>query len=278
LDGHHILIEWIPFRSDGSLDVETGIKLIDDQTAALLLQYPNFFGIIDDIKEIASHAKTCGTLSIICANPLAYALYASAAELGADIAVGDAQPFGLPLQYGGPYIGYIACKQPLVRQLPGRIVGETVDAKNRRGFVLTLQAREQQIRREKATSNICTNQSLAALASLIAILWYGKEGIRKLSLTNYQRASYLRSELAKIPGVTVGNAPIFNEFVAVFPKSIDKVVSHFRRCGIEPGLSLERYYPEKNGSLLIAVTETKSKQMLDNYVNISKKLINEHGV
>ena len=122
-------------------------------------------------------AKEAGALTIACANPLVYGLYADAAEIGADIAVGDTQPFGLPLNFGGPFAGYIACRQDLVRQMPGRIAGGTKDTQGRRGFVLTLQAREQRIRREKATSNICTNQALAALASLVAILWYGKEGV-----------------------------------------------------------------------------------------------------
>src|SRR5262249_49495670 len=147
------------------------------------------------------------------------------------IAVGDTQPFGLPLQFGGPYVGYMACRQELVRQLPGRIVGETVDSKGRRGFVLTLQAREQHIRREKATSNICSNQNLAALASLTTMLWYGPEGIRRLALTNFQRASYLRRQLR-----THEQSPILNEFVVQFSSPIAEVQSYFRKAMIEPGI------------------------------------------
>lgn len=249
-----------PFLEDGSLDLPATLNLIDESTAALLLQYPNFFGVIDPLKALSEKAKQCGALTIICANPLVYGLYASARELGADIAVGDCQPFGLPLEYGGPYAGYIACRLELVRQMPGRIVGQTVDTEGRRGFVLTLQAREQHIRREKATSNICTNQALAALASLIAILWYGKEGVRKLALTNYQRAAYLKERLG-----SASQAPFFNEFVIPMDQALQE---KFRAHGIEPGLNLGRYFPEWENRMLIAVTETKSKQQLDRFAEV----------
>ncbi len=273
LSSHAIAIDWIPYSADGRLDKEAAIKLIDDQTAAVLLQYPNFFGVIDDIVSVTAKAKACGALAIVSANPLVYGLYASAAELGADIAIGDAQPLGLPLQFGGPYVGYMACRAEFVRQLPGRIVGETVDTLGRRGFVLTLQAREQHIRREKATSNICTNQALAALASLVAMLWYGKEGLRKLALTNYQRTAYLKQKLAAIPGVKVmGQAPFFNEFAVSFGRPIDEVYAHFRRHHIEPGLDLGGFFPELAGYFLVAVTETKSRAQLERYVGAAKTL------
>jgi glycine dehydrogenase subunit 1 len=139
LSSHGTQIDWIPFDDEGLLDQKAAASMISDQTAAVLLQYPNFFGVIDDIMHITSLAKSNDALSILCANPLVYGLYTSAGELGADIAVGDTQPFGLPLQFGGPYVGYIACRQELVRQLPGRIVGETEDVQGKRGFVLTLQ-------------------------------------------------------------------------------------------------------------------------------------------
>lgn len=255
-------IEWLPVE-----EME-----VDEETAAVLIQSPNFFGVLEPVKKIFDQAKQKGALTIVCANPLAYGIYATAAELGADIAVGDCQPFGIPMQFGGPYAGYMACRQELVRQLPGRIVGETIDTNGERGFVLTLQAREQHIRREKATSNICTNQALAALASLVAILWYGKEGIPKLALTNFQRASYLRDQLRGIPGINVSNIPIFNEFVAVFDRPIEDVQKHFRSYGIEPGIALGRYFPTLASSLLVAVTETKNHSQLDAYVAVAKKL------
>jgi glycine dehydrogenase subunit 1 len=268
---HDCQVEWIPFY-EGQLSFEDFTKQLDDQTAAVLVQSPNFFGSLESVQEIAQKAKQAGALTILCANPLTYGIYASAAECGADIAVGDCQPFGLPLQFGGPYVGYMACRQELVRQLPGRLVGETKDTNGRRGFVLTLQAREQHIRREKATSNICTNQALAALASLVAILWYGKEGVRELALTNYQRAAYLRQQLAKISGLEVKEKiPIFNEFVVQFKRPLADIQAHFRAQGVEPGLDLGRYYPSLSQQLLVAVTETKTQAQLDRYAAIAKE-------
>jgi len=273
LSTHDVDVQWIPFEEDGSCSPAAISSLIDNQTVAVLLQYPNFFGVLDDIKSIAAKAKAYGALTIISANPLVYGLYASAAEIGADIAIGDVQPFGLPLHFGGPYVGYIACRQEFVRQMPGRIVGETVDSEGKRGFVLTLQAREQHIRREKATSNICTNQALAALASLVAILWYGKKGIKQLALTNYQRASYLKQQLCSLPGIKVmGQNPMFNEFAVSFPVPIQDVYTYFRSQGVEPGIDLGQFYPELTGYLLIAVTETKSLEQLEHYVKIAKSL------
>lgn len=273
LCSHGTAIEIIPFLPNGQLDQEKLAQLIDGDTAAILVQYPNFLGGIDDIKSIAAKAKSFDVLTIVCANPLVYGLYSSAAELGADIAVGDCQPLGIPLQFGGPYVGYISCRQELVRQLPGRIVGETVDTKGKRGFVLTLQAREQHIRREKATSNICTNQALAALASVISIFWYGKQGIRKLALTNFQRTAYLQERLKTIRGISIfGNTPHFNEFAVCFNHSCAEVQKHFRKNGIEPGFDLGKYYPELTNHFLVAVTETKNQEQLDRYLQVAKEL------
>jgi len=263
----------IPFLEDGSLDMKFIKENTDDNTAAVLVQYPNFFGGIDDVKSVGTIAKSKGALLVVCANPLVYGLYASAGELGADIAVGDSQPFGLPLQYGGPYVGYLACKSELVRQMPGRLVGETVDTEGKRGFVLTLQTREQHIRREKATSNICTNQALAALASLVSILWYGKEGVAKLALTNYQRANYLREQLIPYTEKTpFANSTIFNEFVIKCKKPTAEVLAHFRKNGIEAGIDLSVYFPSLKKCILACVTETKSKDQLERYVEVMKKL------
>lgn len=273
VSSHGTRIDFIPFLSDGRLDMAEAEKLIDDNTAAVLVQYPNFFGVIDDIAAISAKAKSVEALTILCANPLVYGLYADAHALGADIAVGDAQPLGLHLNFGGPYVGYIACTQELIRQLPGRIVGETVDTKGKRGFVLTLQAREQHIRREKATSNVCTNQALASLAVLVTILWYGKEGIPKLALTNYQRAAYLKEHLEAIPYVkTLGKALFFNEFAVSFGVTVEQVQHHFRSQGIEPGVDLGRFFPELAGYLLVAVTEAKSKVQLDAYIRAAKTI------
>lgn len=271
--GHDCTIEAVSFNDSFQTPCETFSELIDEETAAILIQSPNFFGTLENVKEISIAAKKAGALTILCANPLSYGIYASASEAGADIAVGDCQPFGHSLQFGGPYVGYMACRKEFVRQLPGRIVGETVDTKNRRGFVLTLQGREQHIRREKATSNICTNQSLAALASLVSLLWYGKEGVPALALTNFQRTSYLRDRLSRISTIKVNRSlPIFNEFAVDFNQPVAKVQAHFRKENIEPGLALGRYFPFLSTSFLICVTETKSLKQLDRYVKIAEGL------
>jgi glycine dehydrogenase subunit 1 len=257
----------------GRLDMAELDLALSDQTAAVLIQSPNFYGTVEDVAAIRAKAQEFGALTVLCANPLAYGLYHSAGELGVDIAVGDTQPFGLPLAFGGPYCGYIACRQALVRQMPGRIVGETEDLDGKRGFVLTLQAREQHIRRDKATSNICSNQSLASLASLLTILWYGKEGVKDLARTNFQRASYLRHHLAEMGCKVDESLPIFNEFVLHLNKPWEAVRDAFRAKGIEPGLSLAPYGEEGRSALLVTVTEVKSKAQLDHYLAVAKEVL-----
>lgn len=256
--------------SDGSLVQEDLEKKLQEPASALLLASPNFFGVVEEVKQITEKAHRSGSLVIACGNPLAYGLFASPAESGVDIAVGDTQPLGIPLQFGGPYAGYIACKQSLIRQMPGRIVGETVDGSGKRGFVLTLQAREQHIRREKATSNICTNQALCALATLITVLWYGPRGYRELALTNFQRCSYLKQLLGTLPGFSVENSTTFNEFVLRTPKPVDEVKEVFYLQQIDPGLALNRYDPQLTHHLLVNVTETKTKEQLDRFVQVAK--------
>lgn len=274
LASHEFEVVTIPMAEEGAIDNEFLSAHLDASTAALLIQSPNFLGIVEDSKKAFSACKKHGALSIQCANPLSYGLFASAAENEADIAVGDCQPLGLSLSFGGPYAGYIACKQELLRQMPGRIVGETVDAAGQRGFVLTLQAREQHIRREKATSNICTNQALAALAVLVAVLWYGKDGLKKLALTNYQRSAYFRDHLSAVKGVRAFSAaPCFNEFVVSFDKPLAEVIPQFRKAGIEPGINLAAYYEELSNHLLISATETKSKEQLDHYIQTARDIM-----
>lgn len=276
---HDYIIEWIPFNASQIAEVTQIEKLIEksgDNIAAILMQSPNFFGVLESMKEISSLARQKRIVTILCSDLMAYGLLNSAQELDIDIAVGDCQSFGIPMQFGGPYAGYISCRQEFIRQLPGRLVGETVDSQNKRGFVLTLQAREQHIRREKATSNICTNQGLNTLASLIAMLWYGKKGIPALALTNYQRASYLKKNLFNLPNLQANSKrdnTTFNEFVVEFNKPIEEVQKHFRLNGIEPGIHLGQYFPSLNSHLLIAVTETKSKDQLDRYIEVAKKIV-----
>lgn len=200
----------IPYTSQGKIDFSIFRSLLNADTASVCVQSPNFFGIVEEMHDLSEDAHKHQALFIACGNPLAYALFQAPGEFAADISAGDTQPFGLPLHFGGPYAGYISCRKNLIRQLPGRIVGQTKDREGNKGFVLTLQAREQHIRREKATSNICTNQALATLAALVAMLWYGPEGLHRLALTNYQRAHYLSQELSKIPGFTVREPFLMN--------------------------------------------------------------------
>lgn len=273
LSCHDVKIEKVPFLKSGKLDFKHFKAALKSETAAIILQSPNFFGIIEELDEVVMLAKEKKILSIVSANPLSCALFSPPGSFETSIAIGECQPLGIPLSFGGPYAGYMACREEFIRQMPGRIVGQTQDSKGQLGYVLTLQTREQHIRREKATSNICTNQTLGALSSLVAMLWYGKEGLRKLALTNYRRASFLRSELLKLPGLEIlSGEPIFNEFAVRFPKSAPEAQTHFRKAGIEPGLSLEHYYPALKDYLLVAVTETKSLSDLQKYLEAARGL------
>lgn len=247
------------------------IAPLSQKSACLLVQSPNFFGVIEDMQELSRKAHAENALFIACGNPISYGLLKCPGDYQADIAVGDCQPLGLPLNFGGPYAGYMTCKKEWVRQLPGRIVGETVDSRGQRGYVLTLQAREQHIRREKATSNICTNQALAALASLVTLLWYGPIGLKKLALTNYQRAHYLSGELEKIPGFSVEH-PFFNEFTLKLPCVSEKAEAHFQKAGIIPGLALNKFFPHLTHHLLVSVTELKSQVALQKFISVAREL------
>lgn len=262
----------LPTLEEGCLDLGSLDEIMDDSTAAILIQSPNFFGTLEDMSTISESAKKHGALTILSANPLSYGLFKSAREQGADIAIGDMQPLGLPMQFGGPHVGYLSCSKALTRQIPGRLVGRATDVEGKPCFVLTLQAREQHIRREKATSNICSNQALAALATLVGISWYGKEGMHRLALTNYQRSRYLREKLALIPGIEViTTGTCFNEFTIAFERPMSLVLEKFRKEKIQPGLPLGHYDLKRSQQLLVAVTETKSKEQLDRYIAVAKE-------
>ncbi|MFN4173498.1 MAG: aminomethyl-transferring glycine dehydrogenase subunit GcvPA [Parachlamydiaceae bacterium] len=247
---------FIPAKDDKSLDFDALKTAIDSNTAAIVVQSPNYLGLIEDVKQVSEIKRDA--LLIMIANPMSFGLYAAPGELGVDISVGDTQPFGIPLQFGGPYAGYMAAKSAYVRQLPGRIVGETTDSKGERGFVLVLQTREQHIRREKATSNICTNQALMSLSTLVSLLWYGKEGLPKLAKLNYERAMYLKTGLEKMGFKTIPG-PIFNEFWVGISN-----LKPFKEKKIAPGIV------HQNG-LIVAVTETKTLEDLDLYLNAAKE-------
>lgn len=252
---------------DGKCDQEALVAMISQEIAAVVIQTPNFFGALEEAGPIARIAHEYGALVIGAVNPVSLGLFKSPGQWGADIAVGEGQPLGTPLNYGGPYLGFIACKEKYMRRLPGRIAGMTKDKNGKRGFVLTLQAREQHIRREKATSNICSNQALCALAFTMHLSALGKQGLKELADLNIQKAHYAAGQIAMLPGMRLAfSSPFFNEFVIeteVDPSRINAVLLEDRIIG---GLELGRFYPELKNHLLLCVTETKSKSDIDRLV------------
>jgi len=241
---------------------------IDGETAAVLVQQPNFFGGIESIGPLAEAAHAHGALFVASADPVALALLEPPGKLGADIVVGEGQNLGNPPSYGGPACGIFACKRDLIRRLPGRLVAETVDAEGRRGFVLTLQTREQHIRREKATSNICTNNNLVALGMTITLSLLGPTGLREMANLCLQKAHYLAGALAAIPGVRRDpDGPFFHEFCLRLPKEASEVIGKvYKDAGILAGCDLGRIRPEWSDRLLVAVTEKRTRQELDGLV------------
>jgi glycine dehydrogenase subunit 1 len=243
-------------------------KHLDDKTAAVIVQNPNFFGAVDDFSDIAGRVHSCGALVIASVYPVSLGMLKSPAEMGFDIATGEGQSLGIPLSFGGPYLGFIAVKKEHMRQLPGRIVGETVDKDGKRGFVLTLQAREQHIRRERATSNICSNEALCALRAVIYTSLLGKTGLQELARLNYQKAEFAKTILDKVPKVKVKrSAPTFNEFTVQLPKNADEVVHRMIGKGFACGFPLGRFYKGLDNYLLVAVTEKRSKEDIVHFAN-----------
>ena len=241
-------------------DADRLIAAIDDETSAVVVQYPDILGRITDLTPIAEAAHANGALLIaVVTEPVALGLIRSPGEMGADIVVGEGQSIGVGLQFGGPYVGLFGTREKFVRQMPGRLAGETVDAEGKRGFVLTLSTREQHIRREKATSNICTNSGLCALAFSVHMSLLGEKGLRQLAQLNHARACEAADRLSAIPGVRLVNDSFFNEFTIELPVEARPVVRHLADNGILGGVSVGRLYPGaealQNG-LVIAVTET----------------------
>ena len=241
-------------------DTDSLIEQIDDQTSCVVVQYPDILGRIGDLSKLAeaAHAKKALLIAVVT-EPVALGAIKSPGEMGADIVVGEGQSLGVGLQFGGPYVGLFGCSQKLVRQMPGRLAGETVDAEGKRGYVLTLSTREQHIRREKATSNICTNSGLCALAFSIHMTLLGEAGLRKLAALNHGRAVKAAEALTAIPGVELVNKTFFNEFTVKLPREARPVVRELAERGILAGVSLGRLYPAEDGlanGLVVAVTET----------------------
>lgn len=268
---------------DGSTDIEQVKKLTDEQTACLIIQNPNFFGHIEELVQFSEIAHSQGCLFIVVVYPISLGLLKLPGDCGADIVVGEGQSLGLPLSFGGPYLGIFACRQNLVRLLPGRVVGLTKDSSNRPGYVLTLQTREQHIRREKATSNICSNETLCALAAAVYLSALGKEGFRQVATICLAKAHYLADKISKIEGFNLKfKKPFFNEFVVTvedltrgkklnrakksnLPGTINKKLLKENILG---GFPLGRFYPELENSLLFCVTEKRTRTEMDKLVKV----------
>ena len=249
---------------DGRLDEAALKREIDNRCAAVLVQNPTFFGRVADYTAAATLSHDNGALLISAVYPISLGLLKSPGEMGADIAVGDGQGLGNHLSFGGPAFGFLAARKNLIRNIPGRIVGETVDRAGRRGFVLTIQAREQHIKRQKATSSICTNQSLCALRGLVFLSLLGKNGLAELAQRNRDKAEYAKNALSSIPKVTLPHTgPTFNEFVVRLPKPSDGVVAQLIGKGFAAGVPLGRYYPGMENDLLVTVTEKRTKDEID---------------
>ena len=243
--------------------------LLDDDFFALVIPQPNFFGCVEDVDALTDWAHAHDILVIACVNPTAMTLLKEPGAwgaTGADIACGEGQPLGVPLASGGPYFGFMCCRKKFVRQLPGRIVGRTHDAQGRAGFTLTLQAREQHIRRAKATSNICTNQGLVVVAATIYMSLLGAHGLREVAVASHHKARQLFKELINIKGIApVFAQPIFHEFVIRAAAPMEKIMSELAELGIQAGFNLSSEYPELENTLLVCVTETKTAQDLRRY-------------
>lgn len=253
---------------DGVTDLQQLRDQLDDQVAAVVVGYPNYFGCIEDLAALAAASHEAGARLVSAVNePLALALFKSPGELGADVVVGEGQSFGLPLSYGGPGVGFFAVRNQDMRALPGRLVGETVDQDGKRGFVLTLATREQHIRREKATSNICSNQGLCALMVSIYLATYGRRGLQDLARVNYAKAAYARQQIAALEGFSLPYAiETFNEFVVTCPEPVAELKARLEKQGILAGIALGRDYPGLENGLLICVTEQNSREQIDRLV------------
>ncbi|HET9105267.1 MAG TPA: aminomethyl-transferring glycine dehydrogenase subunit GcvPA [Solirubrobacteraceae bacterium] len=246
------------------VDGVTELPELDETVSAVIVAQPNFLGVVEDVQPLADAAHQAGALAICSCDPLPLALLRTPGDCGVDIAVGEGQTLGNRLDFGGPSFGFFAATEGLLRRMPGRIAGETRDADGRRGFVLTLQTREQHIRREKATSNICTAQALNALAGVIYLSWLGRAGIVELAELMLRRTAYARTRLAQIDGVTLlHDQPVVREFAIALDAPVERVLAHCRERGIDPGYPLARDYPEHSDALLIAITEQRRRADID---------------
>lgn len=262
----NITVKEIAYKN-GQVDLDDLSSKINKDTAAVIVQNPNFFGVIEDVEAITEIAHKNKSLLTVSADPISLSILKSPGEMGADIAVGEGQSLGNPLNFGGPYLGFMAVTEKLMRKMPGRIVGQTTDKEGRRGFVLTLQTREQHIRREKATSNICSNQALNALQATMYLTFMGKEGFKKVAKLCVNKSHYAYNELVKTNKFKpLFTAPFFKEFVVISEKPVVEINEKLLENNIIGGYNLENDYPELKNSYLLAVTEKRTKEEIDTLV------------
>jgi glycine dehydrogenase subunit 1 len=268
-------VEEIPAQSNGTIDAKALQSNLKNDVAAVLVQSPNFFGVIEPIAGLADMAHQAGTLLVVSVTE-AVSLGLVKPPAQADIVAMEGQSFGLPPSYGGPYVGVIASREKFVRQMPGRLVGQTTDSNGRRGFVLTLATREQHIRREKATSNICTNQALCALAATVHLCLLGKDGLREMAHQNLSKARFALSEIEKIPNVRRAfDAPFFNEFTVKLPRSVKLVNARLLREKIIGPFVLGRDYPELSKHALVCVTETTTRAEIERFAGVLRATLEQ---
>ena len=259
-------IEEFGFSEDKGFDRADLEAHLHEKVAGVIFQTPNFFGVLEDLEGVSESLHAKGALLILVSNPMSLGALRSPGEWGADIAVGEGQPLGIPLAFGGPYLGYFSVTRALMRRIPGRLAGLTQDSQGRRAFCLTLQAREQHIRRERAASNICTNQALCALAACVYMTLLGKQGIQEVADLNMDRAAHLRRLIAGLPGFEVRrDQPVFNEFVVRSKVAFKTLEDKLMKKGILPGIDLGQFYPELKNEFLVCATETKSKEQLETF-------------
>ena len=250
-------------QQNGLSDQAALTAAVDESCAAVFVQNPNFFGVVQDFSQFFAHAAQCGALSVISVYPLMQSILKTPGEMGADVAVADGQSLGLPLSFGGPYLGIMTCKKQLIRQFPGRIVGRSTDLEGKSGYVLTLQAREQHIRRAKATSNICSNQALCALRSLVHLCLAGPRGLVQTAELGMERAREAARALCALPGISMLNtAPFGNEFAVRLPVKAASLAEKCSSRGCVPGYPLGRYYPDMQDALLVACTEKTTQAQI----------------
>ncbi|WP_400242340.1 aminomethyl-transferring glycine dehydrogenase subunit GcvPA [Niallia sp. JL1B1071] len=263
--GQYIDVVEVPHK-EGVTDLGALETMIDNTVAAVMIQYPNFFGRVEPLKDLEAIIHEHKSLFVVSSNPLALGALTPPGKFQADIVVGDAQPFGIPMGFGGPHCGYFAVTSKLMRKVPGRLVGQTVDDNGQRGFVLTLQAREQHIRRDKATSNICSNQALNALAASVAMTALGKHGVKEMAVANMQKAHYAKIKLKEAGFEIVFEGPAFNEFIIKCNASVSSINRALLEKGMIGGYDLGRDFEQLENHMLIAVTELRTKAEIDEFV------------